>query len=117
VVNGDVEMRVGMRRITPIPVMSFAVGAKSGFEHQKAEYFPDGKARGRRGGIHPRAFSLHGEWRGEREAGGSTVVGALIKINPGHSYFHKLSARGLSARAEVAGALKADAFSSPAAPK
>lgn len=43
VVNEDVEMPVGMRRITPIPVMSFAEA--KWLRTSKGGIFPDGKVR------------------------------------------------------------------------
>jgi len=106
VVNEDVEMPVGMRRITLIPVMSF-VGAKW-LRTSKGRILPDWKA-------HPFAREEEGDpnmrvLRIKRR-------GALIKINSGHSYFHKLSALGLFVSERVGARLKASALSRGLVPK
>lgn len=93
VVNEDVEMPVGMRRITPIPVMSFAEA--KWLRTSKGGIFPDGKARpsaredGLQGEIASRASASAYE-RGEDVAYRGKGASSLIKINLGHSYFHKL---------------------------
>lgn len=84
------KMPVGMRRITPISVMSF--GAKW-LRTSKGGIFPDGKASS----SHPsyREEDLRGDAAhpSHEKRGRWNRRGGLIKINPKHSYFHKLSAR------------------------
>lgn len=83
VVNGGVEVcrMLPTQCTTPIRVMSLR--GRSGFEHQKVEYL-----------LMEKHFLVVVRMRGERAC---MKEGRLIKINPDHSYFHKVFCRALAA--------------------
>lgn len=73
--------------LPPIPVMSFRA---KWLQTSKGGIFPDGKASSSRLSHREGILCAPSVWKK-----GWGVTGVLIKINPKHSYFHKLSARGL----------------------